>query len=175
MPAEASSNLARFDGVKYGLHKDGKTSIEDYFKTRGEGFGRETRRRIILGTYVLSSGYYDAYYKKAQKVRSLVKQDYERVFAEVDLLITPVSPTPAFKIGEKTTDPLEMYKADILTISLNLAGLPGMSVPCGLENNLPVGLQLIGPQLGESVLFKVGQAYQSATDWHLTTPDDKTV
>lgn len=177
VPAEVSSNLARYDGIHYGysaaidLTENPQNLFEDYTQSRKIGFGDEVKRRVMLGAYVLSAGYYDAYYKKAQKIRSLIKQDFDQVFAEVDALITPTSPTPAFKIGEKSENPLEMYKSDILTISINLAGIPGMSVPCGFENNLPVGMQILGPQLGEERLFKVGSVYQSMTDWHLEKPD----
>ncbi|MFW6283212.1 MAG: amidase family protein, partial [Minisyncoccales bacterium] len=143
---EASSNLARYDGVKYGLNIKNK---ENYKKVRGKGFGEEVKRRIMLGTYCLSSGYYDAYYKKAQKVRTLIKKDFTKVFEEVDFLITPTSPTPAFQIGQKTKDPLSMYLADIYTIPVNLAGLPAASIPAGKVNSLPVGLQIIGKPFEE--------------------------
>lgn len=177
VPAEVSSNLARYDGIHYGYSattdqsQNPKNLYEDYAKSRKIGFGDEVKRRVMLGTYVLSAGYYDAYYKKAQKVRSLLKQDFDNAFKEVDCLVTPTSPTPAFKIGEKSENPLEMYKSDILTISINLVGIPGMSIPCGFENNLPVGMQILGPQLGEGVIFQVGSAYQSVTEWHLAKLD----
>lgn len=177
VPAEVSSNLARYDGIHYGYsattdpEQNPQNLYEDYAKSRQIGFGDEVKRRIMLGTYVLSAGYYDAYYKKAQKVRALIKQDFDRVFGEVDALVTPTSPTPAFKIGEKSENPLEMYKSDILTISINIAGLPAMSIPCGLENNLPVGLQIIGPELGEEKILQVGSCYQSVTNWHNQKPD----
>jgi len=176
-PAEVSSNLARYDGIHYGYSattdksQDPKNLYEDYSQSRKFGFGDEVKRRVMLGTYVLSAGYYDAYYKKAQKVRSLLKQDFDNAFKEVDCLVTPTSPTPAFKIGEKSENPLEMYKSDILTISINLVGIPGMSIPCGFENNLPVGMQILGNQLGEEILFKVGSLYQAVTEWHLAKPD----
>ncbi len=172
-PAEASSNLARFDGVQYGLRDFKAENIIDMYKTsRQKGFGKETKRRIMLGTYVLSSGYYDAYYKKAQKVRTLIKQDFNLAFEKVDVIMTPTSPTTAFKIGEKTDDPLTMYLSDIFTIAPNLAGLPGISIPCGFDNkNLPVGLQIIGKPFKEEDLFKIGHLFQKETDWHLKKPD----
>ena len=161
MPAEVSSNLSRFDGVKYGSLKEGKDLTEDYFFTRGEFFGKEARRRIMLGTYVLSTGYYDAYYGKALKVRELIKQDFDKVFKEVDVVVTPVSPMPAFKFGEKANDPLQMYLADIFTVSANLATIPAISIPAGTvlreEKNLPVGLQIIAPRFGENILFDIGK------------------
>ena len=164
MPAEVSSNLARLDGVKYGSLKEGKDLTEDYFLTRGEFFGKEARRRIMLGTYVLSTGYYDAYYGKALKVRELIKQDFEKVFKEVDAIITPVSPMPAFKFGEKTNDPLQMYLADIFTVSANLATVPAISIPAGSvlrdEKSLPVGLQIIAPRFGENTLFEIGKKFE---------------
>ncbi|MEI7513578.1 MAG: amidase family protein, partial [bacterium] len=164
MPAEVSSNLARFDGVKYGALKEGKDLIEDYFLTRGEYFGKEARRRIMLGTYVLSTGYYDAYYGKALKVRELVKKDFDKVFKEVDVIVTPVSPTPAFKFGEKINDPLQMYLSDIFTVSANLATIPAISVPAGAvvreEKSLPVGLQIIAPRFGEDILFEIGKRFE---------------
>lgn len=171
MPSEASSNLARFDGIRYGQSKRSENLDELYKRTRGEGFGAEVKRRIMLGTYALSSGYYDAYYKKALQVRAKIREDFDRVFNEVDCLLTPTSPTIAWEIGAKVDDPLEMYLSDIYTISLNLAGLPGMSVPCGFVNNLPVGFQLIGQAFDEYTLFRVGKAYQEETDWHKTAPN----
>lgn len=154
-PAEASSNLARFDGIRYGVREKADNLIETFTKSRGSGFGKEVKRRIMIGTYVLSSGYYDAYYLSAQKVRTLIRRDFENAFKEVDLLLTPTTPTTAFKIGEKTSNPLEMYLSDIFTISVNLAGLPGISLPIGKDkNNLPIGAQLIGPLLGEQLLFQ---------------------
>ncbi|MBI5098615.1 MAG: Asp-tRNA(Asn)/Glu-tRNA(Gln) amidotransferase subunit GatA [Nitrospirae bacterium] len=169
--SEASSNLARYDGVKYGLRAAGGDLIDMYMKTREAGFGAEVKRRIILGTYTLSSGYYDAYYKKAQQVRTLVKQDFEKAFEKVDVIVTPTTPSPAFKAGEKTDDPLQMYLADIFTISVNLAGVPGISIPCGFTSqNLPVGLQIIGKHFDEETLLKTAYAYEQATDWHKRKP-----
>lgn len=159
--AEASSNLARFDGVKYGLRVNGDDLIDMYCKTRQAGFGAEVKRRIMLGTYALSAGYYDAYYIRAQKVRTLIKQDFEQAFAEVDVIITPVAPTTAFKIGEKAEDPLQMYLSDVFSVTLNLAGNCGISVPCGFDQNqLPIGMQLLGPALGEAQLLAIAHAYQ---------------
>ena len=166
--AEASSNLARFDGIRYGARVDGTDPISLYGNTRGRGFGAEVKRRIILGTYVLSSGYYDAYYLRAQKVRTLIRQDFMRAFEKVDAVVTPTTPTPAFKIGEKSDDPLQMYLSDIFTISCNLAGIPGISVPCGFTRSpkLPVGLQLLGKPFGEETILKLAHAYEQATPWH---------
>lgn len=166
--AEASSNLARFDGVRYGLRVDGKDPAEMYSKTRGAGFGPEVKRRIILGTYALSSGYYDAYYLRAQKVRTLIRRDFERAFEQVDAIVTPTTPTPAFKAGEKSNDPLQMYLCDIFTISCSLAGIPGLSVPCGFSENpkLPLGLQILGQPFGEETILRIAHAYEQATDWH---------
>ena len=169
--AEASANLARFEGVRYGARLDGADPEEMNRKTRGAGFGEEVKRRIILGTYVLSSGYYDAYYLRAQKVRTLIRQDFLKAFEEVDLIASPTTPTPAFKIGEKTGDPLQMYLSDIYTISCNLAGLCGISVPCGFSKaGLPIGLQLLGKPFGEPDLLRAAHAYEQATDWHTKTP-----
>ncbi len=169
--SEASSNLARYDGVKYGLRVEGKDLLEMYMTTRSQGFGAEVKRRIMLGTYALSSGYYEAYYRKAQQVRTLIKRDFEDAFKKVDIIATPTSPTAAFKIGEKTSDPLQMYLSDIFTISVNLAGVPAISVPCGFtSNNLPIGLQLIGKHFDEETIFKVAYAYEQATDWHRRKP-----
>jgi len=170
--AEASSNLARYDGVKFGLRaKETKDLLDLYMKTRQEGFGPEVKRRIMLGTYALSSGYYDAYYAKAQAVRTLICQDFEAAFNEVDLIVTPVTPTPAFKLGEKSEDPLQMYLSDIFTISVNLAGLPAIAVPCGFSRaNLPIGLQLIGRAFEEETLLRAAHAYEQATQWHLKKP-----
>jgi aspartyl-tRNA(Asn)/glutamyl-tRNA(Gln) amidotransferase subunit A len=169
--SEASSNLARYDGVKYGFRAEGRDLIDTYMRTRAEGFGPEVKRRIMLGTYALSSGYYDAYYKKAQQVRTLIKDDFEKAFREVDLIVTPTSPTAAFKRGEKTEDPLQMYLADIFTISVNLAGVPGISVPCGFTTtNLPIGLQLIGRHFDEETLLRTAFAYEQSTDWHTRKP-----
>ena len=170
--AEASANLARFEGVRYGARVDGADPEEMNRKTRGAGFGEEVKRRIILGTYVLSSGYYDAYYLRAQKVRTLIRQDFLKAFEEVDLIASPTTPTPAFKIGEKAGDPLQMYLSDIYTISCNLAGLCGISVPCGFsETGLPIGLQLLGKPFGESDLLRAAHAYEQAADWHKHRPN----
>jgi aspartyl-tRNA(Asn)/glutamyl-tRNA(Gln) amidotransferase subunit A len=171
-PSEASANLARYDAVKYGIRDaEADNLLEMYTKTRAKGFGAEVKRRIMLGTYALSAGYYDAYYLKAQKVRTLIKEDFDNAFQDVDVLISPTAPTTAFKAGEKTDDPLSMYLSDLMTIPVNLAGLPGMSIPCGFDGNkLPIGMQLIGNVLREDVLFKVGYAYQQATDWHKSSP-----
>jgi aspartyl-tRNA(Asn)/glutamyl-tRNA(Gln) amidotransferase subunit A len=171
--AEASSNLARFDGVRYGFRAEGQGALREmYGKTRDQGFGAEVKRRIILGTFVLSSGYYDAYYGRAQRVRTLIKRDFEKAFESCDLVATPTTPTPAFRLGEKTLDPLQMYLADIFTVPASLAGIPGLSVPCGLVEGLPVGLQLLGRSFDEGTLFRVGQAYESAADHRLRPPLD---
>jgi aspartyl-tRNA(Asn)/glutamyl-tRNA(Gln) amidotransferase subunit A len=166
--AEASANLARFDGIRYGARVDGADPIELYRRTRGAGFGAEVKRRIILGTYVLSSGYYDAYYLRAQKVRTLIRNDFLKAFEKVDAIVTPTSPTAAFKIGEKSDDPLQMYLSDIFTISCNLAGICGISIPCGFTKNpkLPIGLQLLGKPFGEETLLKIAHAYELNTLWH---------
>jgi aspartyl-tRNA(Asn)/glutamyl-tRNA(Gln) amidotransferase subunit A len=170
-PAEASANLARFDGVRYGPRVEGGEMWETYRQTRGAGFGPEVKRRIMLGTYALSAGYYDAYYLQAQKVRTLIKQDFDHAFAEVDVIGCPVSPTTAFRIGERTDDPLQMYLSDVFTLAANLAGVCGVSLPCGFdEKGLPVGLQIIGPAFGEDRILGVGYAYQQATDWHTRAP-----
>ncbi|OGP10012.1 MAG: aspartyl/glutamyl-tRNA amidotransferase subunit A [Deltaproteobacteria bacterium GWA2_45_12] len=170
-PAEASSNLARFDGVRYGLRAKATTLHELYENTKTQGFGPEVKRRIMLGTYVLSAGYYDAYYLKAQKARTLIRNDFLEVFKKVDVLATPTAPTTAFKLGEKTSDPVCMYLSDICTIPVNLAGLPGMSLPCGFDDkNLPIGLQLIGKPFDEGTLFTVAHAYEQAHSWHLKKP-----
>jgi len=160
MPAEASANLARYDGIKYGLSERANSLLDGYLKTRQNGFGNEVRRRIMLGTYTLSAGYYDAYYLKAQKVRTLIKQDFDKVFEKVDVLMTPTVPTPAFKLGEKITDPVSMYLSDIYTVSVNLAGLPALSIPCGKIGRLPVGLQIIGRQLDDEKILQVAQEYE---------------
>ncbi len=169
-PAEASSNLSRFDGVKFGHRCSDPLNIEDMYKrSRGEGFGREVKRRILVGTYALSEGFYDAYYKKAQQIRRLIQQDYINALQEVDVIMGPTTPQPAFKIGEKTSDPIDMYMEDIYTLSLNLAGLPGMSIPCGQTDDLPIGLQIIGNYFAEERLLNVAHMFQQATDWHKTT------
>lgn len=159
MPAEVSANLARYDGIKYGLSKKNKDLLANYLETRAMGFGDEVRRRIMLGTYVLSAGYYDAYYGKAQKVRALIREDFKKAFKDVDILLTPTAPTPAFKIGEKA-DPLSMYLSDIYTVPVSLAGLPAISVPCGKVNNLPIGLQIIGPQFKDNLVLEAAQDYE---------------
>lgn len=169
--AEASANLARFDGVRFGARVDGADLIDSYKKTRGAGFGEEVKRRIMLGTYTLSAGYYDAYYGKAQAVRTLIRQDFDALFDEVDVLIAPVAPSTAFKFGEVTDDPLRMILADVLTISANLAGICGLSVPCGFDrSSLPIGMQILGAPYTEERLLQVGAAYQGETDWHLRSP-----
>ena len=169
--SEASSNLARYDGVKYGLRKEGRDLQEMYLQTRGNGFGPEVKRRNMLGTYALSSGYYEAYYKKAQQVRTLIINDFQKAFKEVDVLASATSPTPAFKIGEKADNPLQMYMSDVFTLSANLAGIPAISLPCGFtKNNLPIGLQLMGPHSGEELLLQAAYAYEQATDWHKQKP-----
>ncbi len=171
-PAECSSNLARYDGVRYGYRcKDPKNLDDLYTRSRSEGFGKEVKRRIMIGTYVLSAGYYDAYYIKAQRVRRLVRDDFINAFKKVDVILSPTSPTTAFKFGEKTSDPISMYLADIYTIAVNLAGLPGISVPAGFVNKLPVGMQLIGNLFGESRILNAAHQYQQVTDWHKRTPE----
>ncbi|MDE3101720.1 MAG: Asp-tRNA(Asn)/Glu-tRNA(Gln) amidotransferase subunit GatA [Chloroflexota bacterium] len=169
-PAEASANLARYDGVRFGLRVEGPDLVETYKRTRGAGFGAEVKRRMILGTYALSTGYYDAYYVKAQKVRTLIKEEFERVFAKVDALVTPTSPSIAFGIGAKVNDPLQMYLNDVFTLPVNIAGLPGISIPCGLSEGLPVGLQVIAGYFQEATLFRVAAAYERATDHHTLRP-----
>jgi aspartyl-tRNA(Asn)/glutamyl-tRNA(Gln) amidotransferase subunit A len=170
--AEASANLARFDGIRYGLRIDGSDPVELYSKTRGAGFGDEVKRRIILGTYVLSSGYYDAYYLRAQKVRTLIRDDFLNAFEKVDAIVTPTTPTAAFKIGEKSDDPLQMYLSDIFTISCNLAGICGVSVTCGFTKppKLPIGLQLLGKPFGEETILRVAHAYEQSTNWRKEKP-----
>jgi aspartyl-tRNA(Asn)/glutamyl-tRNA(Gln) amidotransferase subunit A len=170
-PAEASSNLSRFDATRFGYRCENPKDLMDLYKrSRGEGFGEEVKRRIMTGTYVLSAGYYDAYYLRAQKVRRLITDDFARAFEEVDVLMGPTSPTPAFDIGAKVDDPVTMYLNDIYTIGANLAGLPGVSLPCGQSGGLPVGLQIIGPHFAEAKLFSVAHAYQRETDWHELVP-----
>jgi aspartyl-tRNA(Asn)/glutamyl-tRNA(Gln) amidotransferase subunit A len=173
--AEASANLARYDGVRYGHRAADLRNLQDlYVRSRSEGFGEEVKRRIILGTYVLSSGYYDAYYLRAQKVRTLIRQDFTRAFEKVDALICPTSPEVAFKIGDRSSDPMKMYLADIFTIATNLAGIPGLSLPCGFAEvdgtRLPIGLQLLGKPLEESNLLRIAHAYEQATPWHKARP-----
>ena len=170
--AEASANLARFDGIRYGLRVEGSDPTELYGKTRGAGFGAEVKRRVLLGTYALSSGYYDAYYVRAQKVRTLIQRDFLEAFKTVDVIVTPTTPTPAFKAGEKTNDPLQMYLSDIFTISCNLAGICGISLPCGFTSapRLPIGLQVLGKPFGEEELLRVAHAYEQSTGWHKERP-----
>ncbi len=174
--AEASANLARFDGVRYGSRAEHPANLLDHYgRTREEGFGAEVKRRIILGTYVLSSGYYDAFYLRAQKVRTLIRQDFNAAFIKVDAMLSPTSPGPAFKLGERVADPWQMYLADIFTIAANLAGICGISVPCGFAKNagpnpLPIGLQILGPALGESRLLQIAHAYEQSTGWHQERP-----
>ena len=175
-PAEASSNLARYDGVKYGYRTDNsKNLLSMYKKTREEGFGAEVKRRIMLGTYTLSSGYYDAYYLKAQKVRTLIKKDFDDAFKNCDILITPTAPTPAFKIGEKFDNPIQMYLSDIFTISVNLAGVPAISIPCGFsKNGLPIGLQIIGRHFDEETVIRAAYTFEQNTDYHTKKPNIRT-
>ena len=166
-PAEASTNLSRFDGVRYGYRCEDPVDLTDmYMRSRGEAFGKEVKRRIMTGTYALSAGYYDAYYLKAQKIRRLISEDFQQAFEKVDVIMGPVAPETAFKIGEKSNDPISMYLSDIYTIALNLAGLPGMSVPAGFANKLPVGLQIIGNSFTEAKMLNVAHQYQQVTDWH---------
>ncbi|WP_440996196.1 Asp-tRNA(Asn)/Glu-tRNA(Gln) amidotransferase subunit GatA [Arhodomonas sp. SL1] len=170
-PAEASSNLARYDGVRFGYRCEDPQGLEDLYKrSRGEGFGDEVKRRIMVGTYALSAGYYDAYYLKAQQVRRMIRDDFSQALGEVDILLGPVAPTPAFNLGEKTDDPVQMYLSDIYTLAVNLAGLPGLSIPAGFAGARPVGLQLIGNYFDEARLLNVGHRFQQATDWHLRAP-----
>ena len=171
-PSECSANLARYDGVKYGYsYQDTNDMWEAMEKTREYGFGPEVTRRVMLGTYALSSGYYDAYYLKAQRARTLIRQDFDRVFQDVDALVTPTSPVTAFKIGEKTGDPVQMYLIDVCTLPVNIAGLPGLSVPCGFSNGLPVGMQFIGPHFSEETLLRTARAYEAATEWSSARPE----
>lgn len=171
-PAEASSNLARYDGIRYGFRAEAKTLNEVYENSKTLGFGPEVKRRIMLGTYVLSAGYYDAYYKQAQKVRTVILNDFKAAYEKCDLLVTPTAPTTAFKIGEKSSDPLQMYLSDVCTIPVNLAGLPGMSLPCGYDQaGLPIGMQLIGKPFDEGTLIQVAHAFEQATHWHLQKPN----
>ncbi len=170
--SEASSNLARYDGVKYGYRSEKVKDLMDmYIKTRAEGFGAEVKRRIMLGTYALSAGYYEAYYKKAQQVRTLIKRDFDEAFKNVNIIVTPTSPTAAFRIGEKTQDPLQMYLSDIFTISVNLAGIPAISIPCGFtKNGLPIGLQILGRQFDEETIIRAAYSYEQNTEWHKIKP-----
>jgi aspartyl-tRNA(Asn)/glutamyl-tRNA(Gln) amidotransferase subunit A len=170
-PAECSSNLARFDGVRYGYRcQEPRDLLDLYKRSRGEGFGAEVKRRIMTGTYVLSTGYYDAYYLQAQKVRQLIVQDFQQAFAQVDVLMGPVTPDTAFELGAKTADPLTMYLADIYTIAANLAGIPAMSIPCGFAAGMPVGLQIMGGHFSEGRLLNVAHHFQIETDWHRRIP-----
>jgi aspartyl-tRNA(Asn)/glutamyl-tRNA(Gln) amidotransferase subunit A len=169
-PSEAMANLARYDGVKYGYSHQGNNMWDAMEKTRGHGFGPEVKRRIILGTYALSAGYYDAYYVKAQKVRTLIRREFDEVFKRYDALITPTSPTVPFKIGEKTEDPLKMYLSDICTLPINIAGIPGLSIPAGFCNGLPIGMQILGKPFSEEMLLHVAYAYEQATEWHKQRP-----
>ena len=164
--AEASSNLGRYDGVGFGHRGEGSDIVSMYKRSRAEGFGPEVQRRIMLGTFALSSGYYDAYYLKALKVRTLIKQDFDRAFGQVDVLIAPIAPTTAFKIGEKVEDPLAMYLVDVCTIPSNLAGVPALSLPCGFVEGLPVGMQIIGPHLSDATLLQVAYTFEQAHDYH---------
>jgi aspartyl-tRNA(Asn)/glutamyl-tRNA(Gln) amidotransferase subunit A len=170
-PAECSSNLARLDGVRYGYRAENPKDLKDlYMRSRGEGFGAEVKRRILIGTYALSAGYYDAYYLKAQKIRRLISDDFKKAFEEVDVIMGPTSPSVAFQFGEKSQDPIAMYLSDIYTIAVNLAGLPGMSVPVGFSKGLPIGMQLIGNYFSEHRLLNVAHRYQGVTDWHQQSP-----
>jgi aspartyl-tRNA(Asn)/glutamyl-tRNA(Gln) amidotransferase subunit A len=168
-PAEASTNLARFDGVKYGLRREGRDYWEMLERTRGEGFGAEVKRRIMVGTYTLSAGYYEAYYLQAQKARTLIKQDFERAFQSFDVLASPTAPTTAFPIGARVEDPVSMYLTDVFTVTVNAAGLPGLVVPCALVRGLPVGLQLIGAPGSEETLLRLGYAFEQSGDWKART------
>ena len=171
-PSEASSNLSRYDGVRFGYRCEQPADLEDlYTRSRSEAFGSEVKHRIMLGTFALSAGYYDAYYKKAQQIRRLIKNDFTRAFESVDVIIGPVSPTPAFRLGEKIDDPLSMYLQDIYTIASNLAGLPAMSIPAGFVDGLPIGLQIIGNYMDEARILNVAHRYQQETDWHTRTPE----
>jgi aspartyl-tRNA(Asn)/glutamyl-tRNA(Gln) amidotransferase subunit A len=170
-PAEASANLARFDGVRYGARQEGSDPLDLYGRTRAAGFGPEVKRRIILGTFVLSSGYHDAYYLRAQKVRTLIRRDFESAFQQCDALVTPVTPTAAYRLGERTDNPMQMYLGDLFTVTANLAGICGLSLPCGFTaGGLPVGLQLLGPALGEEILLQVGHVYEQSTEWRHRQP-----
>jgi aspartyl-tRNA(Asn)/glutamyl-tRNA(Gln) amidotransferase subunit A len=172
-PAEASANLSRYDGIKYGYRCDNPKNLEDlYIRSRSEGFGEEVQRRIMIGNYCLSSGYYDAYYKKAQMVKELISQDFKNAFEKVDVLVGPTCPSPAFKHGTKNNNPVEMYLEDVYTIAVNLAGLPGMSIPCGRVDRKPVGMQIIGNYLNEAIMLQVAHQFQKHTTWHKESPED---
>ncbi len=169
--AEASANLARYDGIRFGHSAGADRMLDNFRQTRGNGFGPEVKRRIMLGTYALSAGYYDAYYLKAQQVRTLLKQSWEKAFEQVDVIVSPTTPTTAFRFGEKTDDPIAMYLADIFTVSLNLVGMCGISVPCGFDaSGLPIGLQICGPSLGEAAILRTAHAYEQSTEWHKARP-----
>ncbi len=171
-PAEASSNLARYDGIRFGLRVDKGEMWPTYKATRGEGFGAEVKLRIMIGTYVLSAGYYDAFYGKAQAVRTLIKQDFEQAFEKVDVIVAPTAPTTAFKLGQNTDDPMQMYLADVFTLPASLAGVPALNVPCGFDSSgLPIGMQVIGPAFSEELVLRVGHAYEQSTEWHTRTPE----
>ena len=172
--AEASSNLARFDGVRYGRRAEQVEDLNDlYQRSRSEGFSAEVKRRILLGTYVLSAGYYDAYYIKAQRVRTLIRRDFETAFESCDAILTPTAPELAFSLGAKSDDPLAMYLSDVYTVSANLAGLPALSMPCGMSDGMPVGLQLLGPPLGEAAILRIGDVYERCTEHHLARPPER--
>jgi aspartyl-tRNA(Asn)/glutamyl-tRNA(Gln) amidotransferase subunit A len=166
VPSELSSNLSRFDGIRFGFSADERSLLELYEQSRGQGFGHEAKRRIMLGTYALSSGYYDAYYKRAQQIRTLIVEDFRQAFSSVDVLLAPVSPTLPFKVGERTDDVLAMYMTDVLTVPMYMAGVPSLALPAGFFGGLPIGMQLVGPQFSESRLFQLGHAYQKVTAWH---------
>ncbi|MDX9892826.1 MAG: Asp-tRNA(Asn)/Glu-tRNA(Gln) amidotransferase subunit GatA [Patescibacteria group bacterium] len=172
VPSEVSSNMARYDGIRYGASEPGDNLLDIYLNTRSQHFGAEVKRRIMLGTYALSAGYYDAYYKKAMQARTLVRNDFDQAFEKVDAIITPTSPTPAFKIGENTADPLKMYLADVFTIPASLAGICGLSVTAGFTRDLPVGMQILGKRFDEKTILRIGHQYQQATDWHTRKPDE---
>jgi len=172
--AETSTNLARLDGIRYGHRTEEFDSLEElYKKSRGEGFGPEVKRRIMMGTYTLSAGYVDAYYKKAQKVRTLIREDFEKAFEDVDIILSPTSPFPAFAIGEKADNPLSMYLADVYTVNFSMAGIPTISIPCGFDEALPVGMQLAGPYFKEERVLQAAHAFQKVTDFHTKTPEEK--
>jgi aspartyl-tRNA(Asn)/glutamyl-tRNA(Gln) amidotransferase subunit A len=172
VPSEVSSNMARYDGVRFGHTVSERENLVSYYeRVRSSGFGDEVKRRIMLGTFALSAGYYDAYYRQAQKMRTLIRRDFDEVFKKVDVILAPVTPTPAFVIGAHTDDPLAMYLEDIFTVTANLAGIPGLSLPCGFsKDNLPIGMQLLGPQWGEETILRAGYAYEQATEWHTRKP-----
>jgi aspartyl-tRNA(Asn)/glutamyl-tRNA(Gln) amidotransferase subunit A len=171
-PAEASANLARYDGMRYGLSLEGVDLWDSYRKTRGQGFGPEVKRRVMLGTYALSAGYYDAYYRKASQIRTLIRQDFNQALEQCDVLVAPTTPTTAFRLGEMVSDPMQMYLQDVFTLALSLAGLPGLSLPCGFDRSgLPIGLQIMGGAFDEARVLRVAHAYESATGWHKQRPN----